>query len=373
MIGANWVVASGGLGQEARAGEVEPLDAAREHIALVEIAAVEAEPQHVLGDAGARPAAELHAAGAGDVADDGLGIEGDAPGLQQLVELGEIGRPLHHHHHGVALALRLRHGIDERQHLAAAKRELVDGVGRVGGQPLGLHDHQHVDVGRNLLGVLGDRLELEELADLLQHDHRRRRAARPIIGLPGLPSMGMPLMRPTRALGWLASVTISLVTSYSRNRSRSVDRKGRLASVSVELRSDEAEIAHLAFLVEANALEAGGHGAILGVGERLGIEEGDLQLAARDVAVLLQQRAHALEDLGVAGRGLAELLGEVDADVDRLVDGAQGFARALGDRVEAFLGEIDPGVAQRARGDQVDGQQDDGAQRQAAPGQLCGD
>ncbi len=194
---------------------------------------------------------------------------------------------------------------------------------------------------------------------------------RPIIGLPGLPSMGMPLMRPTPLLVWFASVTISLVTSYSRNRSRSVDRKGRLDSVSVEFDADDAEIAHLAFLVEANALEAGGDGAILGVGERLGIEEGDLQLAARDAAVLLEQGAHALEHLGVARCRFAQLLGEVDADVDRLVDGPQGFARALGDRVEALLGEIEPGIAQRARGDQVDGQQDDGAQRQAAPRQRA--
>ena len=47
--------------------------------------------------------------------------------------------------------------------------------------------------------------------------------------------MGMPLMRPIVLLRWFASVTISLVTSYSRKRSRSVDRNGRFDSVSVEL------------------------------------------------------------------------------------------------------------------------------------------
>ena len=40
--------------------------------------------------------------------------------------------------------------------------------------------------------------------------------------------------------------------------------------------------------VEAHALEASGDGAVLGVGERLRIEEGDLQLAARDAAILLE-------------------------------------------------------------------------------------
>ena len=41
-IGVNSVVASSAFVQEAGGGEVEPLDAARQHVALVEVAAVEA-------------------------------------------------------------------------------------------------------------------------------------------------------------------------------------------------------------------------------------------------------------------------------------------------------------------------------------------
>ena len=37
--------------------------------------------------------------------------------------------------------------------------------------------------------------------------------------------------------------------------------------------ADEAEVAGVALLVEAHAAQAGGDGAVLGVGERLGVEE----------------------------------------------------------------------------------------------------
>ena len=51
---------------------------------------------------------------------------------------------------------------------------------------------------------------------------------------------------------------------------------------------------------------------VLGIGERLRIEDGEFQLPAGDVAILLEQRAHALEIARVGGSRLAEPLGEVE-------------------------------------------------------------
>ena len=133
--------------------------------------------------------------------------------------------------------------------------------------------------------------------------------------------------------------------------------------------ADQAEIADLAVLVEAHAAQSRGHRLVLGIRERLGIEDGKLHPPAGDIAVLLQQRAHALEVAGVDGRRLAEPLGEVEPQADRLVDGAQHGARAVRDREQALLRQVGLGVAQRAAGEQVDAQQQDEGQPDAGPGQ----
>ena len=91
----------GGLAENAGAGEVQALDAAGQHVLLIEIAAVKAKPEHVFGNAGARTAAKLDPARAGDVAGKLAGVHLDAPSVQQLAELGEIRRTLRHHHHRV--------------------------------------------------------------------------------------------------------------------------------------------------------------------------------------------------------------------------------------------------------------------------------
>ena len=138
---------------------------------------------------------------------------------------------------GPGRAAHLGNRIDERQHLAAPEHVLVDGVGGLGREPVGLGDHQHVDVGRDLLDILRQRLDVEEVADLL-HDHLRRllpATAHHGHRIHGPPSSGRLVMRPTTRFLGLASVKISLVRSYSRKASRSVVKNGMVASVSVEL------------------------------------------------------------------------------------------------------------------------------------------
>ena len=56
--------------------------------------------------------------------------------------------------------------IDEQQHLAAAHDELIDGIQRLGGQLLGMDEHQHVDVLVDVIDVGGQRAHGEQLLDL---------------------------------------------------------------------------------------------------------------------------------------------------------------------------------------------------------------
>ena len=62
------------LRKKAGRGEIEVLDAGRQHVLLVDTAAVEPEPGHVFRHGRASAAAELHAPRSGDVAD---GLAGD--------------------------------------------------------------------------------------------------------------------------------------------------------------------------------------------------------------------------------------------------------------------------------------------------------
>ena len=86
------------------------------------------------------------------VARDHLRLHRDAPGLEQPVEIAVRGMP-----GGIELAwmhlLGLRIGIDEDQRLAAPQHELVDGIVRLVRQMLRMRDHQHVDVGRHLVEI----------------------------------------------------------------------------------------------------------------------------------------------------------------------------------------------------------------------------
>ena len=82
-----------------------------------------------------------------------LAIEVDTPRLQQLEELRR-GPAARGHAHRAHAAAHLRHRIDDGQDLAAAKHVLVDGVGSLRRELVGLGNHQHINVGRDLLDVL---------------------------------------------------------------------------------------------------------------------------------------------------------------------------------------------------------------------------
>ena len=67
-------------------------------------------------------------------------------------------------------------------------------------------------------------------------------------------------------------------------------------------------IAGIAATAELDALEAGGHGAILGIREGFGIDDLQLKTAAGDVAILLEEGPHTLEVLEIGRRRVSERL-----------------------------------------------------------------
>ncbi len=331
----------------------------------------EREPHHVVGDGRTAPSAtELHATRIANIGGDLLGVVGDAPALEQLLHLAGVGRHAGHAHHRVGAGGHFGHGIDEHQHLAATQRELVDGVGGLGGEPLRLHQHENVDVGRDFLDVVFERLDLEELADLVHHQLRRGRlrahahhGRHGAIERNAADHANHTLLGIGQRVDQLGHIVLEEALTLRREEADAGLVVGGVGA-------DQAEVALVALAIERDAPQARRHGAILGVGERLGVEEADLQLAAGDVAIALQQRTHALEILGVGRGGIAQGLREINAHVDRLVDGLERLARAVGDREQAVAGEVHLDAAEGRRGEQVDGQEGDGGQRQAAPGQL---
>ena len=186
---------------------------------------------------------------------------------------------------------------------------------------------------------MGQRLDFEEIADLL-HDHLRRQGA---LAAHHRHRVHATVERQTAdeaddALLGVGQCVDELgdVVFQERFAVRREECNGGVIVGGVG--ANEAEVANLAFLVEAHAPQSGGHRAVLGVRKGFGIENGHVELAARHVAILLQQCAHALEIATVVGCCLTELFGIVEANADRLVDGAQHHARTLRHGKQVLLG-----------------------------------
>jgi len=73
--------------------------------------------------------------------------------------------------------LQFRKRIDKDERLAAFQDELVDRKERLIRQALRMHEHQHIDVGRDRIDVGGQRLDRIELLQLLHDGHRLGRTA----------------------------------------------------------------------------------------------------------------------------------------------------------------------------------------------------
>ena len=61
--------------------------------------------------------------------------------------------------------------VDKDQRLAATEHKLVDREQGLGRQVLRMHQHQHVDIGRDRIEVGAEGVDLVELLQLLEHRH----------------------------------------------------------------------------------------------------------------------------------------------------------------------------------------------------------
>ena len=197
-----------------------------------------------------------------------------------------------------------RHRIDEREHLAALQRVLIDGVGGFGRQLRRLRNHQHVDVRGDFLHVLINGANVEELADLA-HDQpglRRLIAHRRLAAIERqrCHQANGAFLRICQRVDQLRHIVFEERFTIGRE-------EGNCLLIVGCVRCDEAEIADLAFGVQPQALQPCRDRLVLGIGEGLGIEYRKLQLAAGDIAILLEEGSDAIEVARNVGRGCGEV------------------------------------------------------------------
>ena len=149
----------------------------RDHVGAIEIVGLQVEPGDVVERP--RPAARARHADPlriAAIAGDRLRRHLEAPGFEQPFEIAgawRTGRIALARMRGLQLGMR----IDKDERLAALQDELVDRVERLLRQALRMHQHQHVDIGRDRIDVGGERLDRIELLQLLHHRHRLGRTA----------------------------------------------------------------------------------------------------------------------------------------------------------------------------------------------------
>ena len=261
---------------------------------------------------------------------------------------------------------RIRLRIDEDQRLAALYDELVDGIERLVGEPDRLDDHQEIDVLGYFFEVRHQRLDLEHLLDLLQNLPFRQHLA--LLGLTAgnrqrAHEADHVLLRMRQGVDHLGQVVFQEPLALERDEGHQRLVVGAVGGVDAEIDIDPV-------IAERHALKAGRHGAVLGVGERFGIEHVELHLAAGDVPILLKEGADPLEIALEGRRPLAERGGEIEPDLDRFVDRFEHLAGAVGQRIEALVGEIERRPAQARLGQDVDRQEDQRGHDEAAQGQM---
>ena len=148
------------------AGQVERLKVGRDRVLAVELTRRQMEPDWVDRHRIARIVRGLHALRQIQIADDFVGVEANAPGLEQPRQRRRC-RPGHRR---IAAAARLRQfgiGIDEDERASARQHELVDGIVLRVAQRARLHDHQHIGVSRDALEIGREHFSVVGLRKLL--------------------------------------------------------------------------------------------------------------------------------------------------------------------------------------------------------------
>jgi len=126
----------------------------------------------------------------------------------------------------------------------------------------------------------------------------------------------------------------------------------------IEAGNGESEVEVL--IVHALAADAVEVGGVLGIGVGLRIKVLDAQFAIGKGRVFLEQVVHAAHVEFDFLRHVVAAARRVVADDHRGIELAENGAGAVGERVDLFLGEVGPAVAQRGERDQPVGEHGDG-------------
>ena len=288
------------------------------------------------------------------VADELVVGELDAPGGEQLVELRAF------RHQGTARlaplvaegGADLREGVDHDHRAAAPEHELVDRIAHLGRKLGRMHEQQHVDILADRRCLQIDRLQLEDRAQL-RHD-------RPLLWPPPAEGQQRRDVLVHLVRGDQADLRLPRLAQIVDQPRQVVFEEGFLAALEEgdhlavvdRVGADQAEVEVLVDR-DRDRAEAVADRVVLLVGEGLGIDHLEPDLALGDQRVLLQHLAHplavALELRGLVG----DALGEIEAQRHRLLQRGEHVARARVQRVEGIGGQIQPGRTETVGGDHV--------------------
>ncbi len=247
--------------------------------------------------------------------------------------------------------LQLGERIDKDERLAAFQDELVDREQCLVRQVLRMHEHQHIDIGRDRIDVGGQRLDRIELLQLLHDCHRLGRTAahhrhHVAFERQRADQADDRLLGKRQAVDELGQIVFEKALALGleeRNDLLVVGRVGR----------GETEIDLLASDIERHPLQPESDCAVFGIRERQGVIDLEPDLAVGRCDILIEQLAHALGIDAVRRDFVGEAGRIIEPQGDRLFDPGERSQRAAGQRVKVLTGEVEP-PRKKAGGDDVD-------------------
>ena len=262
----------------------------------------------------------------------------------------------------------LREGIGQDQGLAAAQDELVDGIALAFRQVAGVGQHDDVGVGGNFLPLAQWNVDIEESAQGLRDrvgaafaPHCRLYPARSEIQREGRDHHQFRQVGIGQAIDHAGQVVFQEPAPFRLEEGDGFLIIGRVLP-------DQAEIEGVAACAQRHAAQAGVNGAVLVFREGFRVDQFQADASAGDGAEFLQ---HAHDPVRVVadfryrpgeGRRVVELHGDV------FLQPGEHVAGAVGQGVEAVLGQIQATVFQAVVGNDVDGEEQDGQQADTAEG-----
>ena len=203
-----------------------------------------------------------------------------------------------------------------------------------------MDQHQDVDVFGDLRELRRQRTDLEELAHLLD-DHPRLRALAP---QRGLRAQALDRQRAQQAHDLPLRVRevvheLGDVVFEERLALGGEERDDFLVVDGV--RAGEAEVEDSLVDPQRHPAQPVRDGAVLLLGEGLGVDHVQRHLPAGEPPVLVEQRAHAVGVAADAGRPLQLAPREVEPQGHRIPEARENVARTLREGEEVALGEVD--------------------------------